>query len=125
MTLKDIQERNLRFQKKAASLVDLIPGGSFLDVSTALIRSARLTDKYLLRLVRSKDETTFSHTMDLIEAELDDAVYLLDRIDNINRRHKLKLIQNFLKEGYDLLSIYSLCCDQLISRRINEDEEIL
>lgn len=125
MTLKDIQERNLKFQKSAAGMVDLIPGGSFLDVSTALIRSARLTDKYLLRLVQSKDEMSFAQTMDLIEAELDEAVYLLDRIDNINRKHKLKMIQNFLKEGYDLLSIYSLCCDQLIGRRINEDEEIL
>ncbi len=125
MTLKDIQERNLRFQRKAASMVDLIPGGSFLDVSTALIRSARLADKYLMKLVRSKDEMTFSQIMDLMESELDEAVYLLDRIDNINRKHKLKMIQNFLKEGYDLLSIYSLCCDQLISRRINEDEEIL
>lgn len=125
MTLKDIQHRNMRFQKKAADLVDLIPGGGFLEVSTQIIRSVRLVDKYLLKLIRSDREMEFTRVMDLIEEELDDAVYILDRIDMLNKKHKMKVIQNFLKEGYDLLSIYSLCCDQLIGRRINEDEEIL
>lgn len=125
MTLKDIRETNEKFQRKAAAMVDLIPGGGFLEVSTAIIRSTRLIDKYLLKLVRSEDEVAFSQAMDLIETELDDAVFILDRIDNKNRTYKLKIIDTFLKEGYDLLSIYSMCCDQLISRRINEDEEIL
>lgn len=125
MTLKDIQERNQRFQKRTASLVDMIPGGGFLDVSTAMIRSARLIDKYLFKLVRSANESEFAQTMDRMEEELDEAVYLLDRIDNKNRTYKLKMIETFLKEGYDLLSIYSMCCDQLIGKRISEDEEIL
>ena len=125
MILKDIQERNIKFQKKAASLVDLIPGGAFLEVSTRLIRSARLVDKYLLKLVRRKSENEFAQIMDVIEEELDDAVYLLDRIDSKNKKYKLKMINSLLKEGYDLLSLYSMCCDQLIDRRINEEEDIL
>ena len=56
MTLKDIQERNQKFQLKAASLVDLIPGGGFLDASTALIRCVRLTDKYLLKAHKLIDD---------------------------------------------------------------------
>ena len=125
MTLKDIQERNEKFQKRAAGLVDLIPGGSFLEVSTAIIRSVRLIDKYLIKMIRSKSTSEFDQSIDLIENELDEAVYILDRIDNKNRKYKLQVIETFLKEGYDLLSIYSLCCDQVIGQRINEDEEIL
>ena len=125
MTLKDIQERNEKFQKRAAGLVDLIPGGSFLEVSTAIIRSVRLIDKYLIKMIRSKTTSEFDQSIDLIENELDEAVYILDRIDNKNRKYKLQVIETFLKEGYDLLSIYSLCCDQVIGQRINEDEEIL
>ena len=125
MILKDIQERNIKFQKKTASLVDLIPERAFLEVSTRLIRSARLVDKYLLKLVRKKSENEFAQIMDVIEEELDDAVYLLDRIDSKNKKYKLKMINSLLKEGYDLLSLYSMCCDQLIGRRINEEEDIL
>ncbi|MEQ9229673.1 MAG: hypothetical protein RIF46_03255 [Cyclobacteriaceae bacterium] len=125
MTLKDIQERNQRFQQRTASLVDMIPGGGFLDVSTAMIRSARMIDKYLFKLVRSQSEAEFAQAMDLIEEELDEAVFILDRIDNKNRKYKLKMIDTFLKEGYDLLSIYSMCCDQLIGKRIGEEEDIL
>ena len=96
-----------------------------MEVSTAIIRSVRLIDKYLIKMIRSKTTSEFDQSIDLIENELDEAVYILDRIDNKNRKYKLQVIETFLKEGYDLLSIYSLCCDQVIGQRINEDEEIL
>ncbi len=125
MTLQDIQKRNEHFQRKAAGLVDLLPTGGLLDVTTALIRSARLIDKYLTKLVQATNEDQFSLAMKLIEEELDESVFILDRMDQKNRKYKLKILEIFLKEGYDLLSVYSLCCDHIISKRVNKDEEVL
>jgi len=127
MTLKEIQKRNEQFQQKAARLVDLLPGGGLLDVSTGLIRSARLIDKYLIRLVHATEENKFNQAIRLVEDELDESVYLLDQVDRKNRKFKLDTINSFLKEGYELISFYSLCCDQLVSSRIEteKDEEIL
>ncbi|MCP4458255.1 MAG: hypothetical protein GY816_09570 [Cytophagales bacterium] len=123
MTLQDLQKRNDHFQRKAAALVDLLPGGGLLDVTTALIRGARLIDKYLAKLVQSTDEEQFAQAMRLIEEEIDESVFILDRIDKKNRKYKLAVLDNFLKEGYDLLSVYSLSCDHIISKRINQKEE--
>lgn len=125
MTLQDIQRKNQQFQKRTAALADMLPTGGFLEVSTALLRSIRLIDKYLLKLLQTKTDAQFGRIMSLIEEELDESVYILDRIDNKNKTYKLKAVETFLKEGYDLLSIYSLCCDQLLSKKYREDEELL
>ena len=125
MTLQDIQKRNEHFQRKAAGLVDLIPTGGLLDVTTALIRSARLIDKYMTKLVQATTEEHFSQAMKLIEEEIDESVFILDRMDQKNRKYKLQVLDNFLKDGYDLLSIYSLCCDHIISKKVNKEEKIL
>jgi len=125
MTIQDIQRRNEHFQKKTIELVELLPGSGFLEVSTALIRSIRLIDKYLIKSLQVQSAAQFSHLMGRIEEELDEAVYILDRIDKTNRSYKMKVVENFLKEGYDLLSIYSLCCDQLIGKKLRVDEDIL
>jgi len=125
MTIQDIQKRNEHFQKKTIELVELLPGSGFLEVSTALLRSIRLIDKYLIKSLQVQTAGQFTHLMGRIEEELDEAVYILDRIDKTNRAHKMKAVENFLKEGYDLLSIYSLCCDQLIGRKLRVDEDIL
>lgn len=81
MTLEDLQKRNEHFQHKAAGLVDLMPTGGLLEVTTAIIRGVRLMDKYLAKLVRSTTEDEFTLAMKLIEEEIDEAVYVLDRID--------------------------------------------
>ncbi len=125
MTLQDIQKRNESFQKKTIELVELLPGSGFLEVSTALLRSIRMIDKYLIKSLQAEKASQFSRLMGLIEEELDEAVYILDRIDKTNRTYKMKAVENFLKEGYDLLSIYSLCCDQLIGKKLRVDEDIL
>jgi len=125
MTLQDIQKRNEHFQGKAAALVDLIPGAGLLDISTALIRSARVIDKYMVQLIHAANEKQFQQAMNLIEEELDETVYILDRMDMKNKKYKLKVLENFLKQGYELLSIYSLCCDHIISKRVSKDEEVI
>ena len=119
MTYKDIKERNERFQKQTIRLVDLFPDGGYLDMSTGLIRGVRLIDKYLIKLVGAKTKDQFDLALHAIEKELDDAVYLLDRIEFKNKELKVKQIEVYLKEGYDLLSIYSMCCDHMIASRIN------
>ena len=125
MTPQDLRIRNENFQRKAADLVDLMPTGGLLDVTTEVIRSMRLIDKYLTKLVRSTTEDELTHGMTLIEEEIDEVVCFLDRMDMKNRKHKLKVLENFLKEGFDLLSVYSLCCDQIISKRTINTEEVL
>ena len=124
MTLQNLQKRNEQFQLKTAGLVDLMPAGGLLDVTTALIRSIRLIDKYLAKLVKSSSEDEFSLSMKRIEEEIDEAVYILDRIDKKNRKHRLNVLANFLKQGYDLLSVYSLCCDHIISKKAIKDKKV-
>jgi hypothetical protein len=125
MTLQDIQNRNENFQKNAARLVDLVPQGGMLELSTGLIRSVRLIDKHLIRLVQSRNDAAFHQVMQRIEDELDEAVYLLDQVERMNKQLKMDTILDFLKEGYDLMSIYSLCCDQIVGARVQNDEEML
>ena len=125
MTLQNLQKRTEHFQRKAAGLVDLMPTRGLLDVTTAVIGSVQLIDKYMTRLVQSTNEDEFTLAMRRIEEEIDESVYILDRIDKKNRKHKLTILDNFLMEGYDLLSVYSLCCDHIISKKALKNEEIL
>jgi hypothetical protein len=123
MTVQELQQRNERFQQRATKMVDFLPGGSMLDSITSMVRSMRLIDKYFVRLLQVKEEILFNQIMGLIEEEMDEAVYNLDSIENRNKKAQMKALSELLKEGYDLLSLYSMCCDLVISKRVKEDEE--
>ncbi len=122
MTLEQLYRRNEKFQKEASQLAEMVPGGNMIEFSSLLIRGAKKMDSQLQKLVSTKSENSFHSALSKMEDEMDEVVYMLDRLDEANRMKKMEFINEFIKNGYDLLSIYSLCCDQLIERKIKADE---
>ena len=122
MTLEQLHNRNEKFQKDAVTLAEMMPGGNMLEFSSLLIRGAKKVDAKLKILVSAKDETGFNQHMSQMEDELDEMVYMLDKLDQANRSKKVDFISDFLKKGYDLVSLYSMCCDQIISKRMKIEE---
>lgn len=93
-----------------------------LEFSSLLIRGSKKVDVQLKNLVASRNEDGFHNYMNEMEDELDEMVYMLDKLDQANRAKKVAFIGDLLKKGYDLVSLYSMCCDQLISKRMKTEE---
>jgi hypothetical protein len=122
MTLEQLKQRNEKFQQEAATLAELMPGGNMLEFSSLLIRGSKKVDAHLAKLVGAKNENQFHDGMSNMEDELDEMVYMLDKLDQANRGKKVEFILDFLKLGYDLVSLYSMCCDQLIAKKLKTEE---
>lgn len=124
MTLHQLSNRNEKFQQSATEIAELVPGGNLLGFSTTLIRGAQKLDRNLTRIIEVKTEARFFQSIEAMEDEMDEMVYLLDKLESINRKDQLVAINDFLKIGYELLSLYSLCCDQVIERRAKIGKKI-
>ncbi|MFY0599137.1 MAG: hypothetical protein JXR03_05665 [Cyclobacteriaceae bacterium] len=122
MTLEELHKRNEKFQKEAGQLAELVPGGNMLEFASLMIRCAKRMGAQLQKLISTKSEMAFHTALSKMEDEMDEVVYMLDRLDEANRVMKLDDIKSFIKKGYDLLSIYSICCDQLIERKVKTEE---
>ncbi|MFT6868087.1 MAG: hypothetical protein ACJA08_002937 [Cyclobacteriaceae bacterium] len=122
MTLEQLYQSNEKFQKEASQLSEMVPGGNMIEFSSLLIRGSKKIDVLLQKLITAKSETSFHAALTKMEDEMDEVVYMLDRLDEANRMQKMDFIIKFIKKGYDLLSIYSMCCDQLIEKKIKADE---
>lgn len=122
MTLDQLYQRNEKFQKEASKLAELLPGGNMLEYASLLIRGAKKVDTVLNKLVAASSERSFYTILDKMEEEMDEILFLLDKLDTSSRGRNIDIISDFLKQGYDLMSIYSICCDQLIERKIKSDE---
>lgn len=123
MTLEQLHHRNERFQQKATELADLLPGSNLLAFSSALIRSARKLDALLGKVLSAKTETSFYQQMENLEEEMDEIIFMLDKLDTTTRGRKIGMITDFVKNGYELLSLYSLCCDQLLEKKTKKEDE--
>ena len=122
MTLKQILQLNEKFQKQAVQLSELIPNGTLVQATSMLIRSAREIHQGFLQLLKSKSENSFNHIANKMEEEMDEVVFILDQLELANKKQQISLIQDFLKEGYDLMSIYSKCVDQIIDQKVYREE---
>ncbi|WP_258103544.1 hypothetical protein [Marinoscillum sp. MHG1-6] len=122
MTLDQLYQRNEKFQREAAKLAELLPGGNMLEYASMLIRGAKKIDVLLQKLIAASGERSFYGALDRIEEEMDEILFMLDKLDEASRAKNVEYINSFLKRGYDLMSIYSICCDQLIERRIKTNE---
>jgi len=122
MTVTQIHELNERFQKSAVQLSELIPSGTLVQATSMLIRCARKIDEQFLKLLKAPSEVSFNQIMDLLEEETDEVLFILDQLEMANKKQKISLINDFLKEGYDLMSIYSKCFDAIIDRKIGDRE---
>ena len=122
MTLEQIQQLNEKFQKQAVQLSELIPNGTLVQATSMLIRSSREIHQDFLRLLKSNNESNFSLVANRMEEEMDEVVFILDQLELANKTQQISLIQDFLKEGYELMSIYSKCFDQVIDKKVYKEQ---
>ncbi len=122
MTLEQIQQFNEKFQKQAVQLSELIPSGSLVQATSMLIRSAREIHDYFIKLLKSRSEDQFNRVMEKMEEEMDDLVFILDQLELANKKQQISLIEDFLKDGYGMMSIYSKCIDQIIDKKVHKEE---
>jgi len=122
MTLEQIQHLNEKFQKQSVQLSELIPTGSLVQATSMLIRSARQIHEDFIKLLQAKSEEQFNKVMERMETEMDDVVFILDQLEIANKSQQISLIADFLKEGFDLMSIYSKCIDQVIDKKVYKEE---
>jgi len=123
MTLEQLTHRNEKFQELASQLAELLPGSNLLAFSTSMIRTCKKLDKLVQKVLSSKSDTGFFNQIDLLEEEIDELIFMMDRLDEANRKGKMDAITDVVKQGYELVSLYSLVCDQILERKTkNEDE---
>ena len=122
MTLTQIQELNEGFQKRAVQLSELIPSSGLVQATSMLLRSARQIHECFHKLLNASSEAVFHKTMDTMEEEMDEVVYILDQLEMANKKQQISLIEDFLKEGYGLMSVYSKCCDYIIEQKVSKEE---
>ncbi len=121
--LEQVYQLNEKFRKNAVQLSELIPSGGLMSAATTIIRSAQRINEYFVKLLKSNyGERQFNSLMDKLESNMDEIVFILDQLDISNRKKQISRINDFLKEGYNLLSIYSKNFDQVISKRISKEE---
>ncbi|MEQ9304318.1 MAG: hypothetical protein RJQ14_10430 [Marinoscillum sp.] len=124
MTLEQLTKLNEKFQDKASQLADLIPGSNLLAYSSGIIRSSRKLDKTLNKVLTAKTEVSFYAQIDALEEEMDELIYMIDKLDDANRKKNISTITDFVKRGYELLSLYSICCDQILERKTKKQDEV-
>ena len=122
MTVTQIHELNEKFQKGAVQLSELIPNGTLVQATSMLIRSTRRIDELFLKLLKASSEATFNQVLTRLEDESDEVLFILDQLEMANKKQQISLINDFLKDGYDLMSIYARCFDAIIDKKIKEEE---
>ncbi|RED92443.1 hypothetical protein [Marinoscillum furvescens] len=117
MTLQELSRLNEKFQQKASEMVDLIPGSNLMAFSSAIIRTAQKLDRVLNKVLGAKTEVSFYTQVDALEEEMDELIFMMDKLDDANRKRNIPILIDFVKRGYELLSLYSICCDQIIEQK--------
>jgi len=122
MTIKELNELNEKFQKSAIQLSELVPASALVDATSSMIRSARKIDRGMQKLLIVHNEAQFNATLDRLEEDMDDILFILDQLTNANKKQNISLINDFLKEGYTLLSVYSKCFDSIIEQYVEKED---
>ncbi len=120
MTIQEIEKINKQFQSKALLLSELIPRTDMLEFGTLVRRKSVEIHQLFEMLIRANGMTAFWRTLEKMEEVMDDLVYELDRLHDLNNMMKIKQVGEFIKEGYDMLSIYSISSDQVVKQRATE-----
>jgi hypothetical protein len=122
MTVTQIHELNEKFQKAAVQLSELIPSGTLVQATSMLIRSARKIDDQFLKLLKAPSEMVFNQIMGKLEDETDEVLFILDQLEMANKKQQIALINDFLKDGYELMSVYSKCFDFILDKKVKDEE---
>ena len=121
MNLEQLERKNEKFQKAAAQLTNLMPDENLVPLTSMMIRSSRKLKEIFPMLFTAKTEIRFSRVMERIEEEIDEIIFALDRLAERNKGRNQGSINEFIKYGYDMLSIYSFACDKIIEKRVAEE----
>ena len=122
MNLSQIQYKNEKLQEAAARMTEFMPGVNLVSLTTMIIRSAGRVNTLFPKLFGAKRESQFVAILEKMEEEMDEIIYALDKMAMLNKKPNVKAINDFVKYGYDLLSIYSLACDKIIESRVKKEE---
>lgn len=123
MNLNQIQQRNEKLQDAAARITELLPDAQMMPFTTIIIRSSKKIGAIFPSLLSARNEMAFGKVMDRLEDEMDEVIYALDKLGDLNRIQKNRMINDLVKYGYDLLSIYSMACDKIIEKRVENEQE--
>ncbi len=121
MNLTEIHARNIKFQNLAARITQFMPEKNLMESTSVIIRSARQIDRLFPKLLEAKTEMRFTAIMDKLEEEIDEVIYAMDRLTEMVGKDNLRPMNEFVKIGYNLLSLYSAACDSIIEKRITEE----
>ncbi|MEP5611005.1 MAG: hypothetical protein ABJP45_02085 [Cyclobacteriaceae bacterium] len=122
MTVTELHQQNVKFQKGAVQLSELIPSGALTEATSVIIRSSQLLHSFLEKLIHAANETQLGNAIERVEDNMDEIVFMLDQLDIANKKQPISLIEDFLKEGYDLMSVYSVCVNQVINQKVPSEE---
>jgi len=122
MTIDELRHLNKKFQDKAAAIPEMLPMSDLIEYSSVLIRRSVRLERVFHKLLAAKEEFQVTSAMSAAEHEMDEIIYLLDRLDNANRKKNYQPITDFVKYGFELLSFYSICCDQVLEEKIKETD---
>ena len=121
MNLSELQQRNEKFQEIAYGITNLLPEKNLLECTSVIIRSSKRIGLIFPQLIAAKTEIRFNTVLEKLEEEMDEIVIGLDQIGEGNKKWQVKTLADFIKYGYDLLSVYSFGCDKIIEKRITEE----
>jgi len=122
MKLNDLTERNKKFQDSVAQITELVHHKSVLDYSSQLIRCTRKLDALLRKLLATKNESQFNVVIESLEDESDEIIFILDQLTDFDKKNGTKVMKQMVKQGFDVISLYSFACDKLIASRLSKDE---
>ncbi len=118
MTIEQIEKENQRFQDRALGLAELIPKADVVEFATLLKRSTGQIHRLFYQLLNAKNERAFWPALERLEEVMNDLVYELDRLHDLNNVMSIRAVDAFIKSGYDLLSMYSISSDQVVNHFI-------
>lgn len=122
MTIEQIEKKNQQFQDRALGLSELMPNTDMMGFATLLKRNARQIHRLFEQLVNAKSERTFWPALENMEEVMNDLVYELDRLHDVNCVLTIKAVDSFIKSGYDMLSLYSISSDQIVNHFIKSQQ---
>lgn len=122
MTVTELHQQNVKFQKGAVQLSELIPSGALTEATSVVIRSSQLLHSFLEKLINAGTEAQVGNAIERVEDNMDEIVFMLDQLDMANKKQPISLIDDFLKQGYDLMSVYSVCVNQVINKKVPSED---
>ncbi len=117
MTIQDIAKKNDQFQSQALGLTELIPKADMLEFATLLKRKAAQIHHLFSQLLHIQNTNSFWVTYESMDDVMEELVYELDRLHDLNCVMQIRPVDDFIKGGYDLLSVYSISSDQVVKMR--------